>query len=370
MQFVAFVTCVIALLINSQAYAFKNPENKMFQKWKKAVIHLECATDSQSHEDFIKSMNALRNKYKDGNIPKNELDPIFRKSRDIRSQGTAIFFQHEKRRYLITARHVLFNELEAKRRIEEEKTRSLSYPENTRSELLKSASERAINTVYNIIFRVPSLDEISGSQIKTQKFLMNLGAGVPWLAPYTFTNIELDLAIISLDQRDKGFADELISAGYEPITLSDISEEDYPEGTEVFVVGYPFSTSVLGELNIPPAMLNWSSKYVSLPVFAFGRISMIHNLLYFFWCDISIYPGNSGGPAIAYQGNNGGPVIGNEKLVGIVSQQPLIPVESLDRSAKTKLPFGSRIPFGKIIKAKYIKELLDIQIKKDIGHNR
>jgi hypothetical protein len=100
----------------------------------------------------------------------------------------------------------------------------------------------------------------------------------------------------------------------------------------------------------------WMSRCVSAPTFSFGRVSMLHHLLEFYWCDISIYPGNSGGP-----------VIEDGKLVGIVSGQPFIESEIVDEANGTKLPLTAhtRIPVGKIIKGKYLKELLDTQISKD-----
>jgi S1-C subfamily serine protease len=91
---------------------------------------------------------------------------------------------------------------------------------------------------------------------------------------------------------------------------------------------------------------HWSSSVVSLPVWSFGRVAMLHQDLPFFWADMSIYPGNSGGP-----------VIENGKLCGVVSAQAMIPLEGLSNLA-------TRIPFGKIIKARFIKQLLDAQDEK------
>lgn len=59
-----------------------------------------------------------------------------------------------------------------------------------------------------------------------------------------------------------------------------------------------------------------------------------------------------------YPGNSGGPIIEVDKIVGIVSAQPTIPVEESEE-------LRTRIPFGKIIKAKFIAELLSIQEQKD-----
>ena len=52
---------------------------------------------------------------------------------------------------------------------------------------------------FPIIFRVPSLDELARGDVpKIGEFLMNLGAGVSSLTPYTFSDPSLDLAVISL----------------------------------------------------------------------------------------------------------------------------------------------------------------------------
>jgi hypothetical protein len=192
----------------------------------------------------------------------------------------------------------------------------------------------------------------------SQEFLMNLRAGIYEMASYTFSAPEIDLAIISLDSSTiySPFANNLISSGYNPITLDDIGEEPSMEGTDVFSVGYPASIAVLGQLPLHPISKIWRSPYISLPIIAFGKVSMKHNLLPYFWCDISIYPGNSGGP-----------IIENEKIVGIVSQQPQIPSDIYHGQTQEKTPFiaMTRIPFGKIIKAKFIKAILEEQIQKD-----
>lgn len=78
---------------------------------------------------------------------------------------------------------------------------------------------------------------------------------------------------------------------------------------------------------------------------------MLHEDIYFFWVDMSIYPGNSGGP-----------VIENEKLVGVVSSQATIPLDGAEQRR-------TRIPFGKIIKAKYIRDLISKQEQKDSWEN-
>ena len=327
-------------------------------RWKRAAVHLECATDSESLNRRIERWDTLRERFDEGDISQEDLaDQYLHGSRDVRSHGTAILLEHERRRYLLTARHVVFDELSAKRELEEEVQRLQSAPADFRNSVLESAQQRACNRVFNIIFRVPTLDEIlQRGPNASRGFVMNLQAGASWAIPYTFSEPELDLAIISLDQRDSKFGDELSILGYEPIHLADVSDEPSAEGVEVFTVGYPSATAFLGQLDLHPAKAQWSSAYVSVATLAFGRVSMLHQMLNYFWCDMSIYPGNSGGP-----------VIENEKAVGIVSRQPGLPIENFDElgQARSLLVGKYRIPFAKVIKAKYIKPVLEQQIEKD-----
>ena len=321
----------------------------MLETWKKAVVHLECATDSEHFYDRIRRIDELREKLDRGEISQEEFgNELVSRSRDIRHHGTALFMIHKDRRYLLTARHVVFDEVSARRELQEEIQRASSWPENMRKSLIQSAIERAENRIFNIIFRVPSLDEIIkyGPEAH-RKFLMNLGAGPSFTAPYTFSSPDLDLALISLDQRDSRFADQLLELGHKPISFDAIEDGPSCEGCEVFTVGYPSPTALIGQVSLHPAYRHWSSSYFSLPVFSFGRVSMMHDQLPFYWIDMSIYPGNSGGP-----------VIENNKLVGAVSAQAILPADS-NPNVKT------RIPFGKIIKAKYVHELLQVQEQKD-----
>ena len=318
--------------------------SQQLERWKKAVVHLEGAADSQSIEQHLQRLQGLRREHEEGHISIEEMaQEQQRGSRDMRYHGTAVFLKHESRRYLLTARHVLHDQLEANRSLNEDVNRALSGSPDRQEYELRIAHERARSMIYRIVFRVPTLDEmLQRDSPGLGERLMNLGAGPSYMVPYTFSEPELDLAIISLDQRASIsiFADELENTGYQPIGLSDIADEPSSEGAEVFTVGFPSSTAVLGQVEIHPAAAHWTSSYVSLPTFAFGRVAMLHSALNYFWCDMSIYPGNSGGPLVE-----------EDKLAGIISQQAVVD--------------AGRIPFGKVIKAEHIEPLLHTQISKD-----
>lgn len=383
-----FITLISSLCITFNAWG---NDMDIIKKWKKAVIHLECVRDDDKIIDlFIKKDKK--------EITEEQFTEGYREmSGSVRFHGTAIFLIHNERRYLITAQHVVYNDKPVFWESEEypdDDLKDLSGVEREEriKERLKFLKKMAPLRIFGRIFRVPSLDEfmINPKEYLTHpkwsigdtygliskdnsigfNLLMNLGAGPPSMAPYTFLDPQLsfddvqkDIAIISLDQRNSEFADELIRKGYEPISMTDIADEPLSEGVEIFSVGYPEATSVIDGLQKSENLAAWSSSDVSAPVFSFGRVAMLSKHLDYFWSDISIYPGNSGGP-----------IVENGKLVGIVSAQPHIEIERVEISrSDSSVVEGeekeevlvTRIPFGKIIKAKYIAELLSMQEKKD-----
>lgn len=319
----------------------------MLERWKNAVVHLECVTDSEHSEEHIRRTAGLSDLLEKGEITQEiYAQEMSRGHRDIRCHGTALLLIHQGRRYLLTARHVVWDKHVANFHLEQAKQDVLRCPEEMHEALLLDAQKNAEISISKIIFSVPSIDEVAAGQMNIHS-LMNFSAGAYTHAPYTFSDPETDLALISLDQRGSHFADELIARGYVPISFDDIANGPEAEGQELVAIGFPSSTALLGQLQLSLVMAAWSSSYYSLPISSFGRVSMLHPELPFFWADISIYPGNSGGPVIA-----------NDRLVGIVSAQATLAIDEMPQ-------LRTRIPFGRIIKTSYALELLKEQIKKD-----
>jgi len=83
----------------------------MLDKWKKAVIHVECATDKEHIYDKIKRDRELFEQSESEEISQDELMEkrllIWGESREIRCRGTALFLSDNSKRYLVTARHVV-----------------------------------------------------------------------------------------------------------------------------------------------------------------------------------------------------------------------------------------------------------------------
>jgi len=333
-------------------------KERQYLKWKKAVVHIEPARSSKSYTEMKKIHEEVVNDLESGHLTQEEAQKRMHESisRDVRFQGTAIFLHHNSLRYLVTARHV----------VHDEKSHISDYldvlpgddhaAKEYRERLLAYDNEYAEKAIFNMIFLVPSLDDaLRGINPGIRDFLMNLGAGPYDLGPYVFSSPTVDLAVISLDQRDSSFADSLMSRGYRPVALADIADGPASETGDVFSVGYPGSVSVIGKRMNDPAMADWSSNSFSLPVFSYGRVSMTHDKLPFFWCDLSCYPGSSGSP-----------IIENGKLIGVVSEQAGQPEPILNESggqgeARYSL---TRIPFAKATKGKFVRDLLLEQEKK------
>jgi hypothetical protein len=320
------------------------------EKWKRAVVHLEGATDSEHHTARYKRTIEMFNLLNEGKISRQEVSRAsVGGSRDIRYQGTAIYVKHEGRRFLVTARHVIWDEDGAKKDYEAAKAES--YPsEFSRRSAIDYAAERASRTAYAIIFRVPSFDELTEGRMP-QQFLMNLTAGTYERGPYTFSPT-LDLAVISLDIRYAAFANELDAAGYEAVPSADFSGEPEYEGQEIFTIGFPMDMALLGQLSESNVYPSWSSNDFSLPVTTFGRVAMLYRQLEFFWADMS-----------AYRGNSGGPVVANNQCVGVVVQQATTELEDVADNIDVQ------IPFAKALKASFAREVLQQQWKKDENRN-
>lgn len=317
----------------------------MLEKWKKAVIHLEAATDSVDSDHYAEKIKELSKLLGEQKITREQYDlAISSGSRDIRYHGTAIFLAHEGRRYLLTARHVVWDELRAERELEWVARLANAGNPHQRQQFLDHMLQAVDSKIFGIFFRVSSLDEIL-SQSPSKTPLMNLGVGPVKYHSYTFSDPKLDLAVISLDRNHTDFAEDLLNRGYAPISLDDIADGPDIEGQEIAAIGFPSATALIGYTGSDNT---WGSNIYSLPISSFGRVSMLHPELDYFWADISIYPGNSGGAVIA-----------NNRLVGIVSAQAILPIDSAP-------DVSTRIPFGKIIKAGYLRQLLEVQIAKDL----
>jgi hypothetical protein len=329
------------------------------KRWKRAVVHIESATNSVppsvEFQAFVEASRAL----KAGEIDQNAFvaEQISRPRRDLRFHGTGLFVAHGDRDFLVTARHVVHDEHAAEDARREAAADRASYSRRTGHQLPEPNEDLPGLLIRQFLCRVPSLDEVTREGPgRIRESLMAMGEG--WGDGYfTFSEPELDLAVISLARPYQGgeFADGLRRAGYLPVDVADFADEPTSEGAAVFTIGYPSAMALVDELRLDEAQKLWGSSFVSLPSTAFGRVSMLHPSLGYFWADLPIYPGNSGGP-----------VVEGDRLVGLVSSQPVVPDPVIYEGKDLALTAITRVPFARVTKGKHVRALVDTQFQKDL----
>ncbi len=126
----------------------------MYERLKRAVVHLEAATDTESVYDRIRRLQELQQRGLDRPEVLRELAELaLVRSRDVRFHGTALFVKHNGRHFLITARHVLHDKIGAMHELEEEVKRLEAAPPSFREAVLASAHERARDRIFGIVYR-------------------------------------------------------------------------------------------------------------------------------------------------------------------------------------------------------------------------
>ena len=301
---------------------------KEMEVWKRAVIHIECATDIENVQQRIHSSKESLHEY-----------------REERHWGTAVFIQHQNRRYLVTPRHIVHDTLQAKQHLSNAVDGlSDTWSQEFRKTYMESARQKANNCIFNVIYTVPSLREYSDKKAQmTPEFLLGLGTGSDTPFSYTCSDSALNLAVISLDPLHSRFADRLVSSGYVPISSEAIIDQPSSENVEIIIVDFPLMPALFHQLNVEMAEKAWETGLISIPTFTFGKVISMKEQPSSFLCEVNLYSGNGGGP-----------VIEEKNIVGIINTIP-----------KTGKDDVTSI---KVLKGKHIKTLLSIQAEKDNRH--
>lgn len=283
------------------------------KKWEKSIVNLECQELRYSQDEIDRIIAAEKSQ---GKFLTEEQE-LFRRGELGREtnpvSGTAIYLTDNGKKYLITAKHVIYDPQESK---------------NSNSpRLFKDIS---IRTPYEYFLK----RKVNNSSIPS--------TGYTGSSPFYLSDDASDIGIISLQASLTNFLiNTLEEDGYVPIELSDIDRsQDINRGEAIAAIGYPD----ISKVGIFQKQNTYQSNIVVLPVSTFGSIAMAHDQLSYFIGDITVYPGNSGGP-----------VIKSNKLIGVVSGQVLIPVDARDsKNGYQSTPLSSRGTLAKVIKAEAI----------------
>ena len=207
-------------------------QKEISDKWKKAVLNLGCSSCEQYLSEIEKE-NQLRNKFIKNDITSKELSEkykiIWEENKTYnKNYGTALFLSHNSKTYILTSRHVIWDNKSAEQEFKQIRE---EIEENRDKELFQKATKNIENRIFNIIYMAPSSNVQSINNNSRSNYLTNLRS-----EQYTLTNEDVDLALISLDHYDSYFSNGLLSMGYEPISSKDIADNIPNEGTEIFTV--------------------------------------------------------------------------------------------------------------------------------------
>jgi S1-C subfamily serine protease len=283
------------------------------KKWEKSVVNIECQSLRYSPEEIneIIEIERSRNKF---NTEQDEIERRAELGRETNPvAGTAIYFTDKGKKYLVTAKHVIFDPQESSG--------------NSGQRLYKDIS---IRTPYDYYLK----SKINNSSIPS--------TGYGFANPFYLSDDATDIGIISLQASlTNSLIKTLEDDGYIPIDISDIdTSHTNNAGESIAAIGYPD----ISKIGVFQKINDYQSNVVVLPVSTFGSIAMFHHRLSYFISDITVYPGNSGGP-----------IIKANKLIGIVSGQVLIPADKRDANNDYySTSLFSRGTLTKVIKAEYV----------------
>lgn len=302
-------------------------QDSSIKKWANSVINLECSNELYSVPEISKELNL-----REYNAAKAGIDySTAQRKKDFDSMslitkivtGTALYIYDGNKRYLITAKHVVYDKHFTDRHIAT--TRDKSY--HTREFFEKMNSPIIIKTPYQLYLKGKKNISIATPETNYDSASRN----------FQFSNDELDLAILSLQSKSLQVLRETLDEdGYLPLNINEIDSSNFIKtGSEIYTIGYPGNTIVARD----------GKTDIVLPLVTFGRVGMYHDRLPYFTGDITVYPGNSGGPVIC-----------DDQMIGIVHGQIVIPVN--DAAGDRVLGLYSRGSLAKIIRSSLIFPLL------------
>lgn len=291
--------------------------------WRNSVIHFEGAQNIEQVQNRIRRLST----------PGQDNASI---------GGAAVFIEHQRKHYLLTSRDVVHDSILARQirqGIENSSSNALALEIRSSKDL--SAEAEAQAAIYQILFRIPSLQELKGNGgLASPAFLMGLGESDLASRAYTFSDSDLNLAVISLNRSGSRFAEDLLKSGYKPVSSTRIGQPPSSSDLEIFTVGYPVMTALSSRLNVAIEEAKWAGALASVPTYSCGYIVGFSQDDPVFECEFAMNIANSGGP-----------VIENNMLIGLL-QKPILNTKTGEVAWQS-------------VKASGIWKLLTIQARKD-----
>ncbi|HLK30885.1 MAG TPA: trypsin-like peptidase domain-containing protein [Puia sp.] len=283
-----FLFC-LSLLISHILFAQKihYPVDSTYNKWIRSIINIECRTGN------TKKINEQFDNVHD----QASWDSATRNANSLALSwsswdGTAIFLEDKGRHFLLTARHVLFDNTGMDSSSIVQKIIIIDNDTNLQNGTYYYDSNNNITDIKGHI------DEV---------YLMNIDPSY-----YYFTSVIDDIGILCLDNLiSKYFLKTIISRGYKPLHLKDIqSNFQHQKGESLFSLGFPRNSELRYGKTLPRAVHQWESNLISVPVLSKGiYLEEYPKKSNFFDAMMFVYKGFSGAPIVG----------GKNKIIGMVS---------------------------------------------------
>jgi Trypsin-like peptidase domain len=272
-----------------------NNDRTSLEIWKKAVVNIEKEGGiyAQYYIDSVCNAKKLSGFY-----PK-QVDSVrlAMSSQSRISTGTAVYAVYNKRKYLITAKHVLSDDVLVQQKIYE-KRKGITVWES-------------IDAIFpRISVRTPLSAQATKGIVNNYAVFNNNFIKGP--KPYFFISDSTGdgLAVISLQEPWYRLLDTLLQTdGYEPMPLEEaIDNKQISLLDDVTVIGFPEMISIVARFTPPNGVPLHQRAELVAPFVVKGSVAMYDPLIQHFYVDVTITPGNSGSP-----------IIKDGKLIGIVS---------------------------------------------------
>ncbi len=218
--------CFSLTLLCKVAYSQRKHSKNDLSIWKKAVVNIE--TEGYVYPDYIRDsiVTGLKKQGYDS-IKLDSIDKSLRMS-SIKT-GTAIYIIDGNRKYLVTAKHVLFDSTFVKQKIYETKNNKYNWSDELEA-IFPRISIRTPLSYVQKTNRGNTLGTYNNSFTKVIK-------------PYIFLSDSTGdgLCILGLQDKSNKLIDTLLQInGYVPIPIEKInSKDDINEGDEIFTIGFP-----------------------------------------------------------------------------------------------------------------------------------
>ena len=291
-KLILITTCIILSSILSFSQSKRN--KNILSRWEKAVINIE--TERRVYNMHI--LDSLLQQAESKGYNKYQMDSIKNLiNYTINSTGTAIYIQFNRMKYIVTAKHVISDEILIDQKKFEDRTGIAKW------DTLEAIAPR-------VSLRTPF--KYYSDSNKFNNFAVLPNSFYKGLLPFFFISDSTGdgIGVISLQAKFFKSLDTLLMInGYVPIDIStSINSKDINILDEIYSIGYPEGVSVVGRLLQPPNFPISQQIELVKSFTVKGSVSMYDKKIEHYFVDLTIISGNSGGP-----------IIKDGKLIGIVS---------------------------------------------------